>query len=63
MWRQYWKQVLGGPNSSTAFTNSLASEQSRDITFTALVPLFQIQNLTQTQTLTVTLTNPPNHAI
>ena len=42
-----------------AFTKSLASEQSRDITFAALVPWFQIQTLTHT----LTLTNTPNHTI
>ena len=35
-----------------AFTKSLASEQSRDITFAALVPWFQIQTLGLTQTPT-----------
>ena len=45
----------------SAFTNSLASEQSCDITFAALVPQFQIQTLTVTQTLT--LTNTPNHIL
>ena len=40
-----------------AFTKSLASEQSRDITFAALVPQFQIQ------TLTLTLTNTTNHTL
>ena len=44
-----------------AFTKSLASEQSRDITYTALVPWFQIQTLTLTQTLT--LINTPNHTL
>ena len=38
----------------SAFTTSLASELSRDFTFTALVPWFQIQ----TQTLTLTPTKP-----
>ena len=45
----------------TAFTKSLASDQSRDITFTALVPRFQIQTLNQT--LTLTPTNTLNHTI
>ena len=40
-----------------AFIKSLASERSRDFTFTALVPSVQIQTLTQT------LTNTPNHII
>ena len=44
-----------------AFTKSLASEQSRDNTFAALVPRFQIQTLTLTQTLT--LSNTPNHTL
>ena len=44
-----------------AFTKSLASEQSRDITFAALVPRFQIQTLTLTQTLTLSIT--PNHTL
>ena len=44
---------------SKAFTKSLASEQSRDITFAAPVPWFQIQTLTQT----LTLTNAPNHTL
>ena len=44
-----------------AFTKSLASEQSRHITFAALVPWFQIQNLTLTQTLTQT--NTQNHTL
>ena len=42
-----------------AFTKSLASELSRDITFAALVPWFQIQTLTQT----LTPTHTPNHTI
>ena len=46
---------------TVAFTKLLASERSRDITFTALVPRFQIQTLTHT--LTLTLTNAPNHTI
>ena len=41
----------------SAFTKSLASEQSRDITFAAPVPWFQIE------TLTLTLTNTPNHTL
>ena len=45
--------------SPKACTKSLASERSRDIAFTALVPWFQIQ--TWTQTLALTLTNAPNH--
>ena len=53
----YERQMI----SNTAFTKSLASEQSRDITFAALVPLFQIQTLTLTQT--PSLTNTPNHAL
>ena len=44
-----------------AFNKLLASEQSRDITFTALVPSFHIQTLSSTQTLT--LTNTPNHTL
>ena len=44
-----------------AFTKSLASERSRDITFVALVPWFQIQTLTQI--LTQTLSNIPNHTL
>ena len=43
-----------------AFTKSLASEQSRDIAFAALFPVFQI--LTLTLTLTLTLNNTLNHA-
>ena len=46
---------------SWAFAKSLASEQSRDITFAAPVPWFQIQTLTLTPTLT--LTNTPNHTL
>ena len=41
------------------FIKSLASEQSRDITFADLVPWFQIQSLTLTQTLTSS--NTPNY--
>ena len=47
------KKVIYGVIS--AFTKSLASEQSRDITFAALVPWFHIQ--------TLTLTNTPNHTL
>ena len=42
-----------------AFTKSLVSEQSRDITFAALVPRFQIQ----TMALTQTPFNTPNHIL
>ena len=41
------------------FTKSLASERSRDITFT--VPWFQIKTLIVTQT--ITLINTPNHTL
>ena len=51
---------MGG---KSAFTKSLASEQSRDIIFAALVPWFQIQTLTLTGTQTLTLTNTPNHTL
>ena len=43
--------------SPLSFTKSLASEQSRDTTFTALVPWFEIQ------TLTLTPNNTPNHTL
>ena len=41
------------------YTQSLASEQSRDITLKALLPWFKIQTLTQT----ITPTHTPNHTI
>ena len=51
--------VKTGPARLLLNCKSLASEQSRDINFAALVPLFQIQTLTQTPTLT----NTPNHTL
>ena len=48
--------ILNQP-SKRAFAKSLASEQSRDITFAALAPWFQVPTLTQT------LTNTPNHIL
>ena len=41
-------------NCKWVFTKSLASEQSRDITFAAPVPWFQIQTLNLTPTLALT---------
>ena len=55
-----WSKIGVCPNFE-AFTKSLASELSRDITFAALMPWFQIQTLILTQTLT--FTNTPNHTI
>ena len=55
-----WSKIGVCPNFE-AFTKSLASELSRDITFAALMPWFQIQTLILTRTLT--FTNTPNHTI
>ena len=46
---------------STAFTKSLASARSRDITFIYLMPWFQVQAITLT--LTLTQTKIPNHTL
>ena len=54
------KHVGTRSHTALSLTKSLACERSRDVTFTAIVPWFQIQTLTNTPNYTQTVTRPRN---